>query len=175
MNLVEEARSVLDNGGYRTTLGTTSPNTFYFEDDLILGAVFIHSTVSALISGWEGCQDGFLGNNSRALRSAPIKAWNIYTVHLTADRGSPSQVTEAFGIEQDFRGTRKLVRLGLTKRSDVRDALLPLLPLQHRTAVSTTNVTARLVERLSLSSQVIARIVGISDPTTLEQELLEEP
>ena len=175
MNLIEEARTVLEGGGYRTMLGSSTPNCVYFEDDNLIGAVFIHADVPSLISGWEGCQDRFLGSNSRALRSDPIKAWNVYTVHLTSDKGSASQVSEAFNIEQDFRGTRKLVRTGVGKRLDVREALLPLLPLQHRTILSSQNVADRLKERLALSSSVLVRITDHSDPTILEPEILEEP
>lgn len=174
MNLSEEARTVLETGGFRTALGPSSANTVYFEDDIIVGAVFIHATLADLIVSWEECQDRFLGINSRALRSDPIKAWNIYTVHLTTDHGVPSQMSNAFNIEQDFRGTRKIVRAGVAKRSDVREALLPLLPLQHRTSISPGNISKRLKERLALSSHVLARLVELPEQPSIEHDLLEE-
>ena len=175
MNLSEEARTVLETGGFRTALGVSSANSVYFEDDIIVGAVFIHSTLADLITSWEECQDRFLGTNSRALRSDPIKAWNIYTIHLTSDRGVPSQMSEAFNIEQDFRGTRKIVRVGVVKRTDVREALLPLLPLQHRTSITSGNISERLKERLALLSRVLVRLVEHPEQNSIEHDLLEEP
>jgi hypothetical protein len=175
MNLVEEARSILEAAGYRTALASSSPCTLHFEDEIVLGAIFIHPSLSLLISSWEECQDRFLGSNSQVLRSDPVKVWNIYTVHLTADAGSPSQVSEAFNIEQDFRGTRKLVRAGVVTRTDVREALLPLLPLQHRLKLSPKNVTERLKERLALSSKVLVRLVELPERASIELDLLEEP
>lgn len=174
MNLSEEARTVLETGGFRTALGVSSANTVYFEDDNIVGAVFIHPTLADLIASWEECQDRFLGSNSRALRSDPIKAWNIYTVHLTADHGFPSLMSDTFDIEQDFRGTRKIVRAGVAKRADVREALLPLLPLQHRTSITPSNISKRLKERLALSSHVLTRLVEFPEQPSIEHELLEE-
>lgn len=174
MNLTEETRTVLEGAGFRTALGPASSTTVYFEDDIIVGAVFVHETVERLVGGWEECQDRFLGMNSRAIRSDPIKAWNIYTVHLTSDRGTISQLSDAFNIEQDFRGTRKIVRSGIAKRSDVREALLPLLPLQHRTSLSSGNIAGRLRERLELSSQALAKLVDQPKLPSVEEELLEE-
>ncbi len=128
MNLTEEIRSVLELGGYRTARGPATLNAIYFEDATIVGVVFLYDSVSDLVGSWEKQQDSFLGSNSHAIRSNPIKAWNIYTVHLTSDHGQPQQLSEAFGIEQDFRGTRKIVRAGLSKKADVREALLPYCP-----------------------------------------------
>lgn len=175
MNLAEEARTLLDASGFRTALGKTSPNAVYFESEIIIGAVFIHSTLSDLIVRWEELQDRFLGSHSGELRTDPVKAWNIYTVHLTPDRGLPSQRTDAFDIEQNFRGTRKLVRAGVLNRTDLRDALLSLLPLQHRTTLSRNNLPDRLKERLVLSSRVLARLVESPDSPMIEHDLLEEP
>jgi hypothetical protein len=58
---------------------------------------------------------------------------------------------------------------------DVREALLPLLPLQHRLKLSPKNVTERLKERLALSSKVLVRLVGLPEQASIELDLLEEP
>lgn len=174
MNLSEETRSVLETGGFRTAIGPQTMKAVYFEDATIVGAVFFYDTLSELIETWEANQDKFLGTNSRAIRSDPIKAWNIYTVHLTADRGIARQISDAFNIEQDFRGTRKIVRAGLLKKSDVREALLALLPLQHKTSISSTDISERLRERLKLSSPALAKLIDQSNVEGIEQDLLEE-
>ena len=174
MNLNEEVRTVLESAGFRTTLGASSTNSVYFENNIIVGCVFIHATCSALFAGWEECQDKFLGTNSSAIRSDPAKAWNVYTVHLTSDSDPSSRLSDAFNIEQDFRGTRKIVRASVVKRSDVREALLPLLPLQHRISLTTGKISERLKDRLALSSLVLVRLIDKSDQPGIEHDLLEE-
>jgi hypothetical protein len=175
MNILEESRSILETGGYRTALSSSAVDTFHFEDDTILGAVFVHDNVASLLERWQTSQDSFLGSNSRSLRIDPVKAWNVYTVHLTADTGSGPQVTQAFNIEHDFRGTRKVVRTGVAKRSDVKDALLPLLGLQHRLTLSLKKTTDRTKERLALSSAILVRLLDNTDDSTVAIDLLEEP
>lgn len=175
MNILEEARSILESAGYRTALSNSAVDMFHFEDDTILGAVFIHDTVASLLERWQASQDSFLGSNSRSLRLDPVKAWNVYTVHLTTDTGSGPQVTQAFNIEHDFRGTRKVVRTGVAKRSDVKDALLPLLGVQHRLTLSLKQTTERTKDRLALSSAVLVRLLDNTDDTTIAIDLLEEP
>jgi|LakMenE01Jun11ns_1017448.scaffolds.fasta_scaffold9948757_2 hypothetical protein len=174
MNLKEEIRSVLENGGYQTAIGASTSEIIYFEDENVVGAVFIHSSVNALLENWENLQDRFLGANSRAIRSDPIKAWNIYTVHVTEDHGVPSQNTDAFSVEQNFRGTRKIVRTGVSSRSDVQDAVLPLLPLLHRTVITTDNFAERYKERLHLTSKSLAKLVDFPDLPNVDQDILEE-
>jgi hypothetical protein len=174
MKLNEEIRSVLEAGGFRTALSPKMLNEIYFEDATIAGVVFLYETVCDLVAKWESKQDSFLGTNSRAIRSDPIKAWNIYTVHLTADLAMPSQLSVAFNIEQDFRGTRKIVRTGLSKKADVKEALLSLLPLQHKTSISPTGIVERLRERLKLSSPSLEKLIDQSNVESIEQSLLEE-
>lgn len=175
MNIIEESRTLLESAGYRTALSTSAVDMFHFEDDTILGAVFVHDTVTSLLERWQTSQDRFLGSNSRSLRLDPVKAWNVYTVHLTADAGSSPQATQAFNIEHDFRGTRKVVRTGIGKRSDVKDALLPLLGLQHRLTLSLKKTNERTKDRLALTSTVLVRLLDKTDEATIAIDLLEEP
>lgn len=174
MNIVDECRSVLESGGYRTALSAASADVCHFEDDSILGAVCVHASVTALLECWQVLQDSFLGTNSTSLRHDAVKAWNVYTIHLTADVGSGSEVNQAFNIEHDLRGTRKIVRTGVGKRSDVLDALLPLLGVQHRLTVSQQNATERVRERLAVCSNVLVRVLDGGDATTVAIDLVEE-
>lgn len=175
MNIIEESRSILEAAGYRTVLGTSSADVCFFEDASILGAIFVHPSITSLLERWQDSQDSFLGTHSRSLHNDPVKAWNIYTIHLTSDTGSGSQATQVFNIEQDFRGTRKVVRIGVINRADVKEALLPILGLQHHLALSSKNLTERLRERLALSSNVLVRLLEPGDETTIVADLMEEP
>lgn len=175
MNILDEARSVLEAAGYRTALAPASALTCYFEDQSVVGAVFVHESVSKMLAKWQESQDSFLGANSRPLRTDPMKAWNIYTIHLTADSGSGADATKAFTIEHDFRGTRKIARVGIASRAGVKEALLPLLGIQHRPTLSSRDLSQRLRERLALASPTLVRLVGAADEEVVAAELLEEP
>ncbi len=174
MNIVEESRSILETAGYRTVLDTSSADVCYFEDASILGAVFVHPSITSLLEQWQNSQDSFLGTHSQSLHNDPVKAWNIYTIHLTADMGNSSQVTQVFNIEQDFRGTRKVVRIGIISRSDVKEALLPLLSLQHRLTLSSRKITERLKDRLAQLSKAILQLTDSDDVATVAVDLMEE-
>ncbi len=174
MNLFQESRSLLEKAGYRTLLEPNLPGVCYFEDATVMGAVFVHDSVGALLETWELSQDRFLGQHSRSLRNDPVKVWNIYTLHLTAAVVTGPVSADPFDIEQDFRGTRKIVRTGVTSRSELRDALLPLLNLQHQVVMSPKQVTQRMSERLSRSSPVLEQLLHDVNESQIANELLEE-
>lgn len=159
MNLLEESRSILEKSGYRTLLETNTAGVCHFEDATVLGAVFVHNSVDEMLERWEASQDRFLGNNSSVLRNAPVKVWNIYTIHLTTDELNGTPAEHPFDIEQDFRGTRKIVRTGIKSRADLKDALLPLLAVQHQIVMSPKRITERLKERLLATSEVLAGLL----------------
>ena len=174
MNLIEEVRSSLESGGYRTMIGATT-SSVYFEDDNLVGAVFIYTTFTELLNNWENYQDRFLGINSSVFRSDASKAWNIYTIHLTTEKAAKSEVTDGFNAEQDFRGTRKIVRSGITTKKGVKDALLPLLPLQNKSSLAFNNLGERLRERLALVSDSLIQSTSNIDTKLIANDLLEEP
>ena len=53
-----------------------------------------------------------------------------------------------FSIEEDSRGTRKIVRAGVATRLDVEHALAPLLPLRRLLTLAPDDVKSRLASRL---------------------------
>jgi len=173
MNIIDECRTALEAAGYRTTLGDGSPSTCFFEDESVLGAVFLHPTADALLERWEKHQDHFLGSHSGRLRTDPVKAWNIYTIHLTADMGIAANASRLFEIEQDFRGTRKIVRIGIVGRSDIKEALLPLLGLQHRLTLSRSNLLVRLRDRLAMSDKALVHLLDDVQDAEVAGELME--
>jgi hypothetical protein len=173
MNIVDECRSMLEAAGYRTALSDSSQHTCYFEDESVLGAVFVHSSLDELLDDWEKRQDRFLGTHSGRLRTDPVKAWNIYTIHLTADPDTRGNASRLFEIEQDFRGTRKIVRTGVNARSTIKEAILPLLGLQHRVTLSRSNLVGRLRERLALSGKTLVRVLDEVSDADIAAELME--
>jgi len=175
MNILQESRTILEKAGYRTLLETNSAGVCYFEDATLMGAIIVHDNVSNLLDNWESSQDRFLGHNSTQLRNDPIKVWNIYTIHLTSDDSKVDTTTDPFDIEQDFRGTRKIVRTGVQSKGQLRDALLPLLSVQHQIVMSPKQVKQRIKERLARASSTFVRLLEDVDEKDVAKDLLEEP
>ncbi len=174
MNLLHESRSLLEKAGYRTLLERSASGVCYFEDATVMGALFVHGSVTALLEEWESSQDRFLRQHSGPLRNDPVKVWNIYTVHLTADVVTGPVWPDPFDIEQDFRGTRKIVQTGVRSKAELRDALLPLLNLQHQVAMSPKEVAQRLQDRMSHSSPVLEQLLCDVNESHVINELLEQ-
>jgi hypothetical protein len=173
LNLLSECRTLLEQSGYRTTPGSDA-EVCYFEDDSIAGAIFIYEEVATLLEWWERRQDAFLTQNARPLRQDPIKAWNIYTVHLTQTRADDSGETRLFNIEHDFRGTRKIARAGIAIGSDVVDALLPLMPLQRLVALTANDLRSRAKQRLTLVNGLLAGVIDHQDIERIASAMMEE-
>lgn len=149
MNVIHEARSILEKANYQTHAQNLSSDVFYFEDFSILGFVKVCETIESLINGWESSQDSFLKEHALRLRSEPNKAWNVYSVFLSTQECPDHKKSKLFEIEEDFRGARKIARAGIKTRQDLQLSLLPLLPMKNLMSLKTEDVEERLRKRLS--------------------------
>jgi hypothetical protein len=137
MNILKEAEMLLRENEY----DVWRPNEldrFYFEDPSIFGMLTTYESPEELVELWDDRQEDFLRLYQHDLRSSENneKVWNAYTVHLAVPdvREKNSAKWEdirnkLYQIEEDFVGTRKIVRVGVGE-GDVREALLPLLEIQ---------------------------------------------
>jgi hypothetical protein len=146
MNLVYETQQILEHAGY-SIRSTDSEETFDFEDETLYGFVKIYGSVEAIMATWEQQQDTFLKRHASNIRANPPKAWNAYSVFLTASDATSEARVSLCKIEDDFRGTRKIARSNLTTLDDVQQALYPLLPLANRVHLI-EGVGPKLEERL---------------------------
>src|SRR6266851_2061633 len=130
MNLLTEARRLLESSKYRT-FSAASNDVFYFEDSSLLGFVWMASSPSVLLEEWQRRQDSFLHEKDFQLRQSKDKSWNAYSVLLTEPDVSGGQASGLLKIEEDFRGTRKIAKAGLHTIGQLTRALLPLLAIQN--------------------------------------------
>jgi hypothetical protein len=172
MNILIEARSLLDGCGYRT-MAISAATAFTFEDESVMGLVSEHKSVQELLSKWENTQDTFLGAHASTLRINPAKAWNIYTVHLTAEPPLNDVLSKLFAIEEDFRGTRKLARAGIQTKDDLRNALLSLLPIQSRVVLTKESHTERIRGRLVAVHPSLSLLFDDLSPQQVAKAILE--
>lgn len=173
MKILIDGRTMLEAAGFATRSPSATSDRFYFEDSLLIGAVIEHVTVESMIRRWEQEQDSFLGECSPVLQTSPLKAWNIYTVHLTPTALSPDQSSKLFEIEEDFRGTRKIARAGVQTKEALQSALLPILPIQTAVALSHENLSDRLSQRLSAVDAAFVHLLGTLTDNEVAQHFAE--
>jgi hypothetical protein len=131
MSLLQHIEQWLRGAGYRVQLSIDNPSMLYFEDYSLFGFAAVYESVDLLLRNWKDKQDVFLQANAPFLRSAPQKAWNCYTVHLTDATATAIESQRLFDIEENFVSTRKIARANMATAVDVQRALYPLIPVQN--------------------------------------------
>lgn len=132
--LLAAASEYLLAGGYTTVdVSTAAAGTSrVFEDPFGVVALQVYDTWHDLQRDWNEAQ-GFLVELMSAHLSRPEpKAWEGYLVLLCPTPVPTSERSEVANLRYDTNRVRKLVATGdeLETLEDVRNALLPLLPLE---------------------------------------------
>jgi hypothetical protein len=173
MNLLETARKILEVGRY-TTAGQFE-DSFYFEDETLFGLVWIAPSVDLIMQDWEQRQDRFLVERDRQLRRLKEKSWNAYTVMLCEAEPTEDQNVELYKIEENFRGTRKIIGVGLRAPSQVMRALYPLIQIQNLVRLQDTNAIDRLRRRLSSTQpNILDALLKSESPEDMAKMLLTD-
>ena len=173
MDISTQIEIVLRDADYDTwtSAGTSSPITC-FESAALMGFVHIFDSASSLLKEWEIRQNQVLERHAAALRAAGAKAWNVYSIFLTAEP-APEKTREIDRIEENFEFTRKIARASVRTDEDVERALLPLISIRSSPSLGMSNFNDRLRSRLkdlpqdavtaflnNVSSSEIVRILG---------------
>jgi hypothetical protein len=148
MDLRYEAQKILERADYHITR-LADKEWLLFEDETLFGFIRIASTVEEIVGSWEVDQDSFLARNAIRLRSFPLKAWNAYSIFITDAECPPAFKTDLLKIEEDFRGTRKIVQTEIASFDDLYAALFPLLPIKNLVTLKSIDSLPRLESRLS--------------------------
>jgi hypothetical protein len=175
MILIDEAQIILNEAGYKTKLSIEVEGIVYFEDRSLLGLAAVYLSVQELLDKWKKQEAEFLMRHAKKLRTAPQKAWNVYSVFLTGEEiGNASLRTQLLAIDEDFQGTRKIARAGLISHADVVRALLPLLPIQNRVTLASEDLFLRLRDRVELPERSLLALLKGVDSKEIANMLLEE-
>lgn len=148
MEQISWARRLLEESGYYVRM---SEDQLLFEDETLYGFISFHEKVIEILEHWEKIQDIFLRKNSLAIRRGSLKSWNAYSVFLSMDNATELEQLKLTDIEEDFRATRKIVKTEIVTPASIKRALLPVLPIQHPVQLSSENMKARILERISLT------------------------
>jgi hypothetical protein len=84
-DLSSSLQIVLQEAGYQTWLAPADGSTAVcFEDEAIIGVASVFENVSTLLDRWRAIERSFLARYAPRLREAEDKAWNVYSVFLSA-------------------------------------------------------------------------------------------
>lgn len=151
-DLKSPVQALLQEAGYQTWLAPAEGfAAIAFEDDAVMGFVFIFDDVQTLLRLWRDAETMLLTKHALSLQKAGEKTWNIYSVFLSSGRANDVELRAVRWIEEDLERTRKIAACGLIGRDDVAKALLPLLPLQYQPLMDAENLdlTERLRKRIA--------------------------
>ena len=154
-------------------MSSNNKNIFFFEDDCLMGFLSLYESVPLLISNWEKTQDDFLIENADSFLLDPNKAWNVYSIHITQEAASDDDLNKLKGIEENFRGTRKITLSGVKLKNDIKEALLPLLPIQSLISLSTFRDIDQLRKRISPSGGPLEKLIEDFPPNEIANNLRE--
>lgn len=151
MNILLETQNLLSKNNYIVKTTDIYENALVFEDESIIGFAVVFDSIITIIDNWEKIQDKFLITYEGQLRKIPEKAWNVYTIYLAHELIDKSQKEKIYSIEEDLRGTRKIVITGIDTKIDIEKALLPILPIQKSVNMKIENYQQRLREGIEIS------------------------
>lgn len=149
MNILFEVQIILEKAGYNIQQINKYDESLLFEDDCLLGLIAIHNNLDDILAKWEEKQDYFLNHYASKLRNEPYKAWNAYSIFLTQEKASPEIRKKIFDIEEDLRGTRKIIGDSIKTGDELVRCLLPLLPIQKIVKLDFELSSNRLQKKLN--------------------------
>lgn len=137
MNILYEAKAILEEEYYKTMQSNIMEDQIYFEDESLLGFISTYDKLEVIIENWNDHQNRFLNLNANKLRNDPTKAWNIYSIYLTQDAGEIRLQEKIVEIEESFVGSRKIIGFGIQTKDDLVRTLLPLISIQKVLSIQT--------------------------------------
>lgn len=172
LRLVQE--QLVESGYAVGTADDPDGSVLLFENDSILGFVLCFPNAGTMLERWQATSHRVIQSSQFALRRAQGKAWNAYLVLLAETPGDYGQNIMLGGIEEDLVGTRKIARTGIADASDVRAALLPLLPIQNAPRLEAVDMPVEIRLRTTeLPSELVEGFLRDASESFLLQ-LLEE-
>lgn len=174
-DIIAIAATVLAEAGFAMTkVAPRGGFALAFEDATVIGFLLAYEDPSQLIGAWRQDADRLIADHQLALRRAAQKAWNTYVVLLTTAEANYSQSVALSAIEEDLTGTRKICRASVRDITDVRAALLPLLPIQAPPRLEAIEMANEIRQRTTgLSSRAVEAFLSAAEDSVVLQ-ILEE-
>lgn len=158
-DIMAQAEAMLKAAGYATwRRNERNETSLVLEDPSSIGFLYVFDTADALLRSYKLREEATLSAYASALRSAGDKAWNVYSVFLTAEECKADVERRVLRIEENLRRTRKIARASVTSERALEVALLPLLPLIARRESKLSDYSDRLERKIAnVNGPAVAR------------------
>lgn len=176
MDLLTESEELLRAAGFVTQRATVdSRDTLVFEDSTVVGFMFVYGDARSLLSAWEADSIQMVSKYQFGLRRAAKKAWNLYAIFVSADPADSSLSAGLNAIEEDLTGMRKIARAGVSNSGELREVLLPLLPLHAAPRMQAVEIRDEIRLRATeIERRVLDAFLSDSDDGSVLQVLEDE-
>src|SRR5690349_21513656 len=122
-NLLDSAQVILGDAGFRTSLTTvTGMPALSFENDSVLGFVFVFASPEELVRGWRDIETAFLKSYAPRLTESGDKAWNVYSIFLSSRPATGNSQRTVRWVEENLDRTRKITAAGAASRGELVQA-----------------------------------------------------
>ena len=155
---------------------TTRGQVLAFEGVTALGFIIPYPCAASLLTSWNVDAAALISEHQLNFRRAQAKAWNAYTVFLSAGPANYGEQVALNVIEEDLTGTRKIARAGIGDVEQLRTALLPLLPIQSAPSLGAVDMPAEIRLRTTeIPERAIEAYLSGAHETSVIQVVEEEP
>lgn len=179
--LLASASKILEDNGYRRaeqklTSDWQVTNARLFEDDYSIVALIVYDTWDNLSANWVDAQASLVELMSKYVTSLDAKSWDGYLILLTPNPVPKESGSEMIKIRYDTTRVRKLIGTGddIKVTADVKNILLPLLPLPFERADEYRESVLELLPRLLSGRGISEEAVRLVVSAFLEQRPIIE-
>ena len=144
VKILQESKKLLEHWGYTAIFAPDSTSPLYFEDSVVVGAIYLLDSTVNLESSWERLQESFFSRYAPDLRNAGQKSLNVILVFLVTEE---KETALSESLDYNFVASRKIVRTGI-KLGTLLSALTPLAPLLSKSTLTLEDPLQILKDRL---------------------------
>lgn len=175
IDILTSSTDILAEAGFTTRrVSINGREALVFEDAIVLGFLFSYQYPRELIESWDKDSSRAIFDHQFGLRRAAQKAWNAYVVLLAAGDSDFANSAALAAIEEDLAGTRKIARANIEDITDLRAALLPLLPLQAAPKLEAVDIMTEIRQRATeLQPRAIDAFLSTAEESVIIQVLEE--
>ena len=174
-DILTSSADLFSEAGFMTrNVSVNGREALVFESATVIGFLLTYDDPHVLIETWDKDATRVIADHQFFLRRAGQKAWNTYVVLLAAGNTDYAILAALSAIEEDLVGTRKIARGNIRDISDLRAALLPLLPLQTAPKLEAVDIVAEIRQRATeLQPRAVDAFFSTADEAVVIQVLEE--
>lgn len=166
-DILDASKAFLREWGYEVVPSSAGEPNLYFENRILVGAVYVLKNIEELRGNWESIQESFFRRHAPGLRASGQKSLNVVLAYLIVDETTSSIIEE---LEYNFVASRKIIRVGVCSEN-VADCLLPLAPILSEKKFTLQDPIEVLQNTLRFSPQEMEALLDADEDRLIRLKL----